>query len=130
LKGINVPDYDFSKGKGKVVLVNFWATWCMPCVAEMPSMESLYKDYGDKVDFILVTSDNPDKIMPFLAKKGFTMPIYNQLTKNPTQFDTETIPRTFLISKSGKIIIDASRADWDTKKIRKIIDDLIMEKYN
>ena len=127
LMGVNTNNYDFSQAQGKVVIVNFWATWCMPCVAEMPSLESLYKDYGNKVVFLMVTSDNPEKVLPFMKEKGFTMPIYNEITDNPSELNTRSIPRTFLIDKKGQIIIDATRADWDTKKIRKLLDELIIE---
>ena len=127
LKGINTADYDFQQANGKVVLVNFWATWCMPCVAEMPSLNELYKDYGDKVDFILVTQEGPDKVLPFLEKKQFDLPIYNQLNANPAAFDTQTIPKTFLLDKKGNIVIEAGRADWNTKKIRKLLDKLLKE---
>jgi len=127
LQGVNVPDYDFNESKGKVVLINFWATWCTPCVAEMPSLEELYKDYGDKVKFVLVTSDIPETVLPFMKNKGFTLPIYNQLSNNPKEFNTSTIPRTFLLNKKGQIVIDASRADWNTSKTRKLIDELLME---
>lgn len=127
LQGVNVPDFDFNEAKGKVVLVNFWATWCTPCVAEMPSLEALYKDYGDRVIFILATTDTPQKVIPFMKEKGFTMPIYNQMSANPPQFETSTIPKTFLVDKKGEIVIEASRADWDTAKTRKLLNDLINE---
>lgn len=127
LQGINVPDMDFNQAKGKVVIVNFWATWCTPCVAEMPSLESLYKDFGDKIIFVLVTTDSPQKVIPFMKEKDFTMPIYNQISSNPPQFETSTIPKTFLVDKKGEIVIEASRADWDTAKTRKLINDLINE---
>lgn len=127
LKGLNTADYDFNQAKGKVVLVNFWATWCMPCVAEMPTLESLYKDYGDKVDFILVTQEGTDKVMPFMEKKGFTLPIYNAASNNPSEFNTETIPKTFLINKKGEIVVEVGRADWNSKKTRKLLDELLKE---
>ncbi len=127
LKGINTNDVDFNSLKGKVVIVNFWATWCAPCLAEMPSLESLYKDYGDKVAFLLITNENPDVVIPFLKKKGYTAPIYIPTTQNPSELNTETIPKTFLIDKSGKIIIEAGRADWNSKKTRKLLDKLLIE---
>ena len=127
LKGLNTSDYDFNQAKGKVVLVNFWATSCMPCVAEMPSIEDLYQDYGDKVAFILVTRESKDKIAPFMAARGFTLPIYNSASTAPVEFDTNTIPRTFLLNKKGEIVIDAGRADWNTTKIRTYIDELLAE---
>ena len=127
LHGLNTEDYDFNQAKGKVVLVNFWATSCMPCVAEMPSIEDLYQDYGDKVAFILVTRESKDKIAPFMAARGFTLPIYNSASTAPVEFDTNTIPRTFLLNKKGEIVIDAGRADWNTTKIRTYIDELLAE---
>ncbi len=127
LQGVNTADYDFNQAKGKVVLVNFWATSCMPCVAEMPSIEDLYQDYGDKVTFILVTRESKDNITPFMAARGFTLPIYNSASTTPTEFDTNTIPRTFLLNKKGEIVIDAGRADWNTNKIRAYIDELLAE---
>lgn len=127
LKGIDREDLDFNQVKGKVAVVNFWATWCMPCVAEMPSIQTLYKDYKDRVEFILVTSDSQDKIQPFMLKHNFDLPVYNNYTQPISEFETRTIPRTFLIDKKGYIVIDAGRADWDTKKTRRLLDKLIAE---
>ncbi len=127
LQGITTENYNFNQGKGKVVLVNFWATWCVPCIAEMPSLQTLYDDYGDKVDFLLVTSDTKDKVIPFMKEHNFSMPIYNQMSQAPKEFATRTIPKTFLLDKKGNIVIEAARADWDTKKTRKLLDQLINE---
>ena len=127
LQGINTDNYDFNQAQGKVVLVNFWATWCPPCIAEMPSIQALYNDYGDKVDFILVTSDTQDKVLPFMKERAFNMPVYNALSNAPNAFFTKTIPRTFLLDKQGNIVINAARADWNTQKVRKLLDVLLAE---
>lgn len=127
LKGVNTSDLDLNTVKGKVVLVNFWATWCTPCVAEMPSLHSLYNDYKDKVVFVFVTSESTDKILPFLQKKQYNLPVYQPLTQNPPEFETNTIPKTFLVNKQGKIVVEVARADWNTKKTRKLIDKLLVE---
>lgn len=127
LQGITTDNYDFNQAKGKVVLVNFWATWCVPCIAEMPSLQTLYDDYGDKVEFVLVTSDTREKVLPFMKEHNFSMPIYNQASSAPEAFATRTIPKTFLLDKKGNIVIEAARADWDTKKIRKLLDELLKE---
>ena len=127
LHGLNTSNYDFNQAKDKVVIVNFWATWCVPCIAEMPSLQELYNDYGDKVDFLLVTPDSKEKATPFLQEHGFTMPIYNQVSNAPKEFSTKTIPRSFLVDKKGHIVVDAGRADWNTKKVRNLLDQLIAE---
>lgn len=127
LQGQNTENYDFNQAKGRVVIVNFWATWCVPCIAEMPSLQSLYDDYGDRVDFLLVTSDSKEKVLPFLKERGFSMPTYNQMSNAPSEFETRTIPKTFLIDKKGQIIIEAGRADWNTKKVRNLLDGLLKE---
>jgi len=127
LQGVNTENYDFNQAKDKVVIVNFWATWCVPCIAEMPSLQELYNDYGERVDFLLVTSDPSEKVLAFLKEREFNLPVYNQISQAPEVFYSKTIPKTFLLNKKGEIVIEAGRADWNTKKIRKLLDKLLKE---
>ena len=118
--------FNFEDAKGKVVLVNFWATWCPPCIAEMPSLQALYNDYNDKIVFLFVTSDWYKEINPFLSKNNYTFKVHRPASDYPKYFNISTIPRTFLIDKNGTIIIDESgAANWNSDKIRKIIDNLL-----
>ncbi|HBY66983.1 MAG TPA: thiol-disulfide oxidoreductase [Flavobacteriaceae bacterium] len=119
---------DFTSSEGKVVLLNFWATWCPPCIAEMPSLQKLYDEYGDRVDFYLVTSEKPETVQRFMEKKGYTFPIYIQQTKAPEILFSQSLPTTYLISKEGKIVIkETGAADWNSKKTKEIIDRLLSQ---
>lgn len=123
--GNNVA-YNFREAKGKVVLINFWATWCPPCIAEMPSMQKLYDDYNDKITFLFVTNETLDVINPFLEKHQYTFEAYRPESHYPAQFDVASIPRTFLIDKEGRIIIDKSgAANWNSDTVRSTIDSLL-----
>lgn len=118
---------NFESTKGKVVLVNFWATWCPPCIAEMPSMQSLYDDYKDKVEFVFVSNEEFSVINEFVIKKGYIFDIYNPMTKYPKTFDVTSIPRTFLIDKNGRIVIDKTgAANWNSEAVRNTIDQLLL----
>lgn len=113
----------FSDVKGKLVMVNFWATWCPPCVAEMPSIQKLYNDYKDKMVFVLVSNEDPKVIQDFIDKEGYTFPIYQQRTKSPKVFESSAIPATFVLDKKGGIAIKKTgAADWNSEKIRKFLD--------
>lgn len=128
LQTANGQSIDFNQYKGKVVLVNFWATWCPPCVAEMPSLQELYTDYGTKIEFILIANDNPNKVSPFIAKHQYTLPIFYELSSTPILLQSNSIPATYLIDKKGKIVIDKKgSADWNSAKTRVIIDELIAQ---
>lgn len=117
---------DFNDFKGKVVLVNFWATWCPPCIAEMPSLQDLYNDYGDKIEFVLIASDQKSKVDAFLQKNSYTMPTYYEASNTPELLLSNSIPATFLIDKNGNIVIEKTgAADWNSKKTREIIDGLL-----
>ena len=114
--------------KEKVILINFWATWCPPCVAEMPSLQSLYNDYGDKVDFYFVSMENPEKVIRFMGKKGYNFPVQIPIQKIPKVLKSISLPTTYVISKKGDIVIDKSgAADWDSKKVREMLDQLLAE---
>ena len=118
--------FNFEDAKGKVVLINFWATWCPPCIAEMPSLQALYNDYGNKIVFLFVTSDWYREINPFMAKNKYTFKVHRPATDYPAYFNISTIPRTFLIDKNGTVIIDESgAANWNSEKIRNTIDNLL-----
>jgi len=128
LKGINTSDYNFENAKGKVVFLNFWATWCPPCRAEMPSIQKLFDDYKDKVEFVFITNENPEKVIPFLKKNNYSLPSYNQYTREPNEFKVSSIPATYLINKKGEIVIHSvGSSDWNSKKIRTLLDKLLSE---
>ena len=126
----NLQGEDFNLGdfKGKVIFLNFWATWCPPCRAEMPGIQDLYNDYKDKVSFILVSNETPGKIIPFLNSKSFNLPVYTPLYQTPQIFESNSIPTTFIISKDGKIVLkDTGAKKWDGQKARILLDKLIAQ---
>lgn len=119
---------DFSATKGKVVFVNFWATWCPPCIVEMPSLQALYTDYEDKVEFLFVTTDTFEVVAGFKNKKNFDFEVFNPVNDIPEELMTSSIPRTFIINKKGEIVVDESGAlDWNSEKVRKQLDQLLAE---
>jgi len=118
---IRLSDYS-----GKVVFVNLWATWCPPCIAEMPNLQKLYNDYGDKVVFLFVSNEQIEVIQAFLEKKELTLPAYVPATEYPKDFETRSIPTTFIINKKGEIVIGRKGvAQWNSKRIRGVLDALI-----
>jgi len=119
---------DFSRSKGKVVVLNFWATWCPPCVAEMPSFQKLYDAYGEKVDFYFVGSEPMEQIGRFLKKKNYTLPVYLERSQTPEPVQTTAIPATFIISKKGVITMHVTGAsDWNGTRVHTLLEELLKE---
>lgn len=129
LQSLDGRSTNFSVSEKKVVLVNLWATWCPPCVAELPSMQRLYAKYGDKVDFYFVTAESPEVVSSFLRKKGFDLPVYIEKQVPPKLLRSKTIPATFLLNKEGDIVIrDIGRArNWDSEKVLSLFEKLIAD---
>ncbi len=126
LKGLNVKDLNFESLDNSVVFVSFWATWCAPCVAEMPSMNELYKDYKDKVEFIFVTNENWKVVSGFYTKKGYEFPTYNQLNKPPNELESSSIPATFILNKDKKIVVEKrGPANWNSSTTRELLNNLL-----
>ncbi|MCB0477905.1 MAG: TlpA family protein disulfide reductase [Crocinitomicaceae bacterium] len=117
----------FENTKGKVVFLNIWATWCGPCVAEMKSIQDLYNDYGDRVVFLLLSSERPRKINSFKEAKGYDLP-FHTIVNLPNVFHTTTFPTTFIIDKSGKIVVkEFGSHDWNADTVRDFLDKLLEE---
>jgi thiol-disulfide isomerase/thioredoxin len=127
----NKDRMDFSALEGKVILVNYWATWCPPCIAEMPSFQLLYEDYGDKIDFLFVSSEDHETVRGFLNRKNYTLPAFRPLSEAPAPLNGKTLPTTFLIDKTGNIVIrKVGAADWNSENVRKTIDELLAKKIS
>lgn len=117
----------FSDTKDKVVFINIWATWCPPCIAEMPSLQELYNDYKDKVTFVFLTSDGFDVVKKFKEKRNFDFVVHNS-ESIPEALFTKSIPRTFIINKKGEIVVDESGAvDWNSDTVRSQLNQLLSE---
>lgn len=126
LVDINGSTFNLEEAKGKVVFINFWATWCPPCIAEMPSLQKLYDDYQDKIVFLLVSNESSEVINGFIKEKGYSFQVYGSLSKPPKDLETRSIPRTFLIDKNGAIIMDKNgAANWSSDFVRTTINNLL-----
>ncbi len=124
LTGVNTYNANFSEFKGKVIFLNFWATWCPPCVAELPSIQKFYNDYKDDVVFITITNENWNDVSTFFKEEGYEFPVYQAKQGYLKELPSITsIPRTFIIDKQGNIRVDKSgAANWNSNSFRKEID--------
>ena len=126
LEDLNGEQINFKELEGEVVLLNFWATWCPPCIAELPHIQDLANEYDGKIKIVLVSGENPNKVSTYFDKKGYQLNSYRSLESYPEGLNISSIPRTFLIDKQGRIVIDKTgAANWNSNKVRTLIDDLL-----
>ena len=111
LETVNDSSYTLSKMKGKVVLINFWATWCGPCRMEIPEFNQLHKNYHEKGLEILgiSISDNKKQLKNFVKSVSVEYPLLYGNARNLTKIMKENggvyaVPSTFLVGKKGSII--------------------------
>ena len=129
LRDLHGNTVKFSSLKNKVIFLNIWATWCPPCVAEMPGIQNLYeKVKGNKnIAFVMLSVDQNgmEKVKKFVAKKGYTFPVYLPAGNIPATFQTQSIPTTFILSKDGKIAAKHNgMADYDSPKVKEFLEGL------
>ncbi len=125
LSDLNGNQVNFEEFKGKTVFLNFWATWCPPCIAEMPDIHALYQDMKDNenVVFAMVSLDQDvEKARSFIERKEFEFPVYQLASRRPAVFQSQSIPTTFIISPEGKILAKHSgMAKYNTEKVRSLL---------
>ncbi|SDM75513.1 Thiol-disulfide isomerase or thioredoxin [Daejeonella rubra] len=119
---------NISENKGKVYFINFWATWCPPCRAEMPSINALASKIKnkDKISFIMVDVDNKmDASVKFMKKRSFNLKVYTSETPIPTQIFNGTLPTTVIIGPDGSIVFHhTGMADYDNKEMINFLNTL------
>ncbi len=108
------------------VFLNFWATWCPPCVAELPEIQKAWEKHGASVAFLLVTNQEPAVVEAFMKKHGYTVPVHYASAAAPRVFDHRSIPTTYILSRDGKIVVHKKGAvNWDSKGTDRIFEQLL-----
>lgn len=113
-------------GQDKVTFISYWATSCPPCIAEIPSLEALYADYGNKVNFLFITNEEPEKVQRFLDKKSLNIPAVLPRMNTPEPLFEKSIPTNYIIDKKGNIVLkEQGAADWNTQEVRDLLESLL-----
>lgn len=115
--------------EGKVVFINFWATWCPPCIDEMPSINELKHSFNgnDDIEFLLVDVDNKiEKSTIFMEENAYDLPVYVPVSTLPPSFLGGAIPTTVILDKKGEMVarIEGGR-DYTHPEIMKGLNELV-----
>ena len=140
--GLNAPEFSLSDPSGKtftlselkgsVVFINFWATWCPPCIEEMPSIQNLYNGFKDKKEFRMVTilfKDDYGKAMAYLKQNNYAIPVLiDGNGKAAKAYGVTGVPETYIVDKQGvlrqKVI---GPADWNSTEADSLISNLLKQ---
>lgn len=115
--GLDGKKVKWSDLRGKAVFLNFWATWCKPCRAEMPNIENLYTQMKDDADvaFLLVSYEDTETVNAFLSKNPHTAPIYTIPEETLDRLKIRSYPTTKIFSKTGEEMFSHTGAiAWDS----------------
>ena len=112
--------------KGKVIFMNFWATWCPPCIAEMPSIDKLHEEMGNDVAFVMLSFDQDfETAKAYDKRKGYNLPIYAQASNMPEIYDSNALPTTYIIDAKGNLALThKGMADYNTSKFKDFLRSL------
>jgi thiol-disulfide isomerase/thioredoxin len=126
---LNGQERHLADAKGQVVFLNLWGTWCIQCVAEMPSVQELYDHYqGDpQVKFLIVSRlDKPTTVRSYALRKHFTLPFYvTQDADIPQSMQFNQYPVTFIFAKDGTLVAKhVGAADWSDRSVVAFLNQL------
>lgn len=110
--------------KGKKIFFNVWATWCAPCIEEMPTIHNLYKEVGDgEVAFLMLSMDQDfEKAKAFRDRYGYDFEIYRPVNAIPAMYHTKKIPTTFVISSEGNLVLQHDgMGEFDTEAFKNFL---------
>ena len=122
-------EFSLRNFENKVLFINYWATWCNPCLAEMPNMAELYNQYkeNDNIVFLYLSKEDADTIIDYIPKDDSLgqLPIYKIVTDDDL-FSTRGIPTTFIVNRNGEIVIkDVGSAVWNDQSVVDYLDKLL-----
>ena len=108
----------------KPIFINIWASWCGPCIYEMPSIQRLYNKYKEEVTFLCVSSESLNTIREFINHQGYNFSTYQSISF-PRQLKVSSIPATFILSKDKIFkLAHIGYKNWDQESVYQLIDSL------
>ena len=133
LKTLNGRDHSPERGAGKVVLINFWATWCQPCVREMPSIERLYRKYkarGFEIVAVSLDQGGQEEVRAFVEKLNLTFPIVlDPEGEAKALYKVRGLPTTYLVDRKGRVAgYGVGPREWDSEAAYALVGRLLDEK--
>jgi thiol-disulfide isomerase/thioredoxin len=128
-KDLEGNEFSLRNFENKVLFINYWATWCNPCLAEMPSMAELYNQYkeNNNIVFLYLSKEDADTIIDYIPKNSSLeqLPIYKIVTDDDL-FSTRGIPTTFIVNRNGEIVVkDVGSAAWNDQSVVDYLDKLL-----
>jgi peroxiredoxin len=129
LPALNGGTFSLADQRGKMVLVNFWATWCPPCLEEMPAMERLWQKHKD-AGFVLVAVSvdaDPKKVVPFVTEHKLTFPIaFDTKMSVAEKYGVRALPSSFILAKDGMLAALAlGPRHWDNKASHRLVETMV-----
>jgi thiol-disulfide isomerase/thioredoxin len=126
---LNGSQFSLRDFKGKTLFINYWATWCNPCLAEMPSMVELYNQYKDNqaIVFLYLSKENRNTIIDYLPKDETLsqLPLY-KIISDDELFSTRGIPTTFIVDSSGEVVVkDVGSAIWNDQSVIDYLNNIL-----
>jgi thiol-disulfide isomerase/thioredoxin len=112
LEELSGDPIDIGAFRGKTVFINVWATWCGPCIREMPSIQRTKSIFGDRVEVLMASEEDPKRIQEFLKTKPFKLRFVR--LENADELNLPALPATYIISPSGEVaFFDTGARKWD-----------------
>ena len=113
--------------RGKVIFINLWATWCPPCVAEMPSINKMYNAIDkDKVEVLMISFDRKfEKAIDYKKRNNFDFEVYAPIAAMPRMYESQSIPTTYVINSKGELVFThKGMADYDRQDFKDFLKSL------
>ena len=117
LRSLAGDSLDFTNFRGTTVLLNRWATWCAPCLKELPTLQALYEEHQD-ITLVLVSSEDHETVRRYIEQREYTFPVYTSGSPPPDVFKSGSIPVTFVIDPKGRVVLrHTGIADWNDDRV-------------
>ena len=117
LRSLAGDSLDMTDFRGTTVLLNRWATWCAPCLKELPALQALHEEHGD-ITLVLVSGEDPETVQRYIERREYAFPVYTSESPPPDVFKSGSIPVTFVIDPGGRVVFrHTGIADWSDDRV-------------